>query len=96
MHRSKSGPLMSTLGQERTSPVILPMSALPPKADKEQPSRYVRFVPKADIRTAANDGLLDHLVGEGEQLIWNGEAECLGRLEIDYQLELGWLHDRQV
>src|SRR5215472_4688047 len=26
------------------------MSALPPKADKEQTSRDVRFVPKADIR----------------------------------------------
>src|SRR5262249_6822778 len=31
------------------------MSALPPKADKEQTSRDVRFVPKADSCTAAND-----------------------------------------
>src|SRR5262249_5112920 len=30
------------------------MSALPPKADKEQACRNVRFVPKADIRTAAD------------------------------------------
>src|SRR5262249_632515 len=28
------------------------MSALPPEADKEQTFRYVRFVPKADLRTA--------------------------------------------
>ena len=94
MHRSKSGPLMSTLGQERTSPVILPMSALPPKADKEQPSRYVRFVPKADIRTAANDGLLDHLVGECEQAIRHRETERLGSLKVEHQVELRWLHDR--
>src|SRR6516162_4883341 len=41
-------------------------------------------------------GSLDHLVGEGEQLVWNLEAERLGGLEIDHQLELGWLHHRQV
>src|SRR5262249_60467691 len=29
------------------------MSAFAPKADKRHPSLYVRFVPKADIRTAA-------------------------------------------
>ena len=33
MHRSKSGPLMSALGQKRTLLVTLPMSAFPPKAD---------------------------------------------------------------
>jgi len=30
------------------------MSALPPKADKEQTCRHVRFVPKADSCTAAS------------------------------------------
>ena len=30
------------------------MSALPPKADKREMSLNVRFVPKADSRTAAN------------------------------------------
>jgi len=30
------------------------MSALPPKVDKEQTSRNVRFVPKADLCNAAN------------------------------------------
>src|SRR5262245_19042347 len=35
------------VGQQRTSPVIEPMSALPPRADKERASRYVRFVPIA-------------------------------------------------
>src|SRR5215470_12889359 len=42
------------------------MSALLPKADKPQTSHYVRFVPKADKCAAANDNLLDHLVGDGE------------------------------
>jgi hypothetical protein len=39
------------------------MSALPPKADNEQTWRHVRFVPKADKRTAAKKPLFDHLVG---------------------------------
>src|SRR5262249_38453460 len=39
---------------------------------------------------------LDHLVGEREQLIWNFEAERLGRHDTDDQLVLGWHLDRQV
>jgi len=38
------------------------MSALPPKADKQQIARNVRFVPKADKCTAAKLAL-HHLVG---------------------------------
>src|SRR5262249_9350932 len=45
--------LENNQGQKRTSPVRLAMSALSPKADKEQTCWYVRFVPKADLRTAA-------------------------------------------
>ena len=33
--------------------------------------------------------LLDHLVGGGEQLIGNGEAERLCGLEIEHKLEFG-------
>jgi len=45
------------------------MSALPPKACD------VRFVPKADICTAAKVTLFDHLVREREQVRRDCEAE---------------------
>ena len=38
----------------------------------------------------------DHLVGGSEQARRNGEAKSLGGVEIDNQLELGELHDRQI
>src|SRR5262249_10101139 len=42
------------------------LSALPPKADIERHDWHVRFVPKADICSAAICSLFDHLVGAGE------------------------------
>jgi hypothetical protein len=57
------------------------LSALPLKPDKEQTSRDVRFVPKADKRTAANSSLFDHLIGASKQRGWDGETERLGSLE---------------
>src|SRR5262245_29644686 len=39
---------------------------------------------------------LDHLVGAGEQCGRYGKAEHPGCLRVDYQLELGRLHDRQL
>ena len=41
----------SSLARQRE---LLPLSALPPKADKHQTTRFVRFVPKADICIAAH------------------------------------------
>jgi hypothetical protein len=49
LHGSNPKPLMSALGQKRTSDWRPPMSALPPKADIRQRSCDVRFVPIADI-----------------------------------------------
>jgi hypothetical protein len=45
---------MSALGQKQTSRSEIAMSALPPKADIAKHCWDVRFVPKADSRTAAN------------------------------------------
>src|SRR4029077_5795503 len=39
--------------------------------------------------------LFDHLIGAGEQR-GNGEAERLGCLEVDGEVELGRLDDRQI
>src|SRR4051812_11357729 len=38
----------------------------------------------------------NHLVGDGKHARWNGDAERLGRLEIDDQIEFGGLHNRQI
>src|SRR5215468_9425326 len=51
---------------------------------------------KADKCAAANDGLLDHLVSDREQLVGNIEAERPGGFEIDDQLELSRQFDRDV
>src|SRR5579864_930564 len=40
--------------------------------------------------------LLDHVVSDGEHARWNDEAKSPGGVEIDNQLELGELHDRQI
>src|SRR5262249_46998779 len=47
-------------------------------------------------RRPSRPALFDHLVGDREQLVWNGEAERLRSLEVDGQLELGRHLDRQV
>ena len=59
------------------------MSALPPKADIGTQSWNVRFVPKADICTAAKTRLFDHLVGRSKQRLRDVEAKRFRRFEID-------------
>jgi hypothetical protein len=44
---------MSALGQKQTFEKVRLMSGLPPKADIAERDRHVRFVPKADICSAA-------------------------------------------
>ena len=52
---------------------------------------HVRFAPEATevLRCRENETapLFDHLVGDGEQTWREGEAECLGGVEVDYELE---------
>ena len=63
------------------------MSALPPKADIGTQPRDVRFVPKADICSAAILHLFDHLIGAAKQRKRHGEAEGLD----DFQVVEAWL-----
>jgi|SRR5450631_452650 hypothetical protein len=74
--------------------------------------RHFRLSPNsggiADIAGSlkrANNGLMqaqqtaslfDHFVGAGDERWRNHEPKCLGSLEVDHQLELGWLHHRQI
>src|SRR6266700_5789765 len=53
-------------------------------------AREVSFEPPSPFTS------FDHLVGAREQLVWNLEAERLSGLEIDDQLELGWLHHWKI
>src|SRR5215813_12484081 len=45
---------------------------------------------------SAHGNSFDHLVGAGEQIWWHLDAECAGGRQIDDELELGRLHDRQI
>src|SRR5262249_62009102 len=38
----------------------------------------------------------DNLVSDCEQASWNGESEYPRGVEVDHQLEFGWLFDGQV
>src|SRR5262249_19819942 len=40
--------------------------------------------------------LFDHLVGEGEQVVWDGQAKCSGGLQVDYEFEFRRLHYREI
>ena len=63
------------------------------KADMCGAIVHVRFVPIADIGTNLVCQLFDDLVDAREEPRRHGEAERLGRLEVDHQLELGRLLD---
>jgi hypothetical protein len=54
------------------------MSALEHFADSSRTSSEVRVVPEAAVSNRSKTvALFDHLVGAGEQLVWNLEAERL-------------------
>jgi hypothetical protein len=82
------------------------LSALGQKAKYSLGADVFRFASDSgqDATTAAcpfraknrHGPLFDHLVGAGEERRWNGEAEGLGGLEVDRQLEFGWLLHWQI
>jgi hypothetical protein len=64
---------MSALGQKQTFAPQQAMSAVTPKADMCSATRYVRFVPKADIRP-----LFDYFICAEQERSGNRQAERLG------------------
>jgi hypothetical protein len=78
---------MSALGHKQTFCGTLAMSALPPEADMCGATRYVRFVPIADIC------LFDDLVSAPDQCMGNSDPERLGSLEIYDQFDFCGLLD---
>ena len=68
------------------------------KADICSAKAHVRFTPKSGHLSALGQKRtfhhsFDHLVGARDEPRRHGEAERLGRLEVDHQLELGRLLD---
>jgi len=70
------------------------MSALPSTAEIYQGDGHVRFVPKHI--SGSEPHLIDHLVGDRQCVRRNGEAQRLGRLHVDDQLEFVRRLNRQV
>src|SRR5436190_12921440 len=58
------------------------------------PKECGRFVSVASDRPTVPS--LDHLIGDGEQPRRQAESKCIGRVEVDHELELSRLHDWQI
>jgi hypothetical protein len=72
-------------------------SGFAPRADIVAACRQVRLVPEPAVSNRGKTvALFDHLVGDGEQLVWHREAEGLGRLEIDNEQEFSRLFHWEI
>ena len=86
-------PPMSALGQKRTFAVQNGQCPPTPKSGHVRCNeRYVRYVPKADIRSR----LFDDLVGSGEQRSGHVEAERLCCFQIYDEFVFAWGLHRQI
>ena len=72
------------------------MSAIPPISTELLHYGNGRKGPGADSCAATKSVLFDHLVGGSEQVRRDGEAECLGRLEVNNELKLRRLLHRKI
>jgi hypothetical protein len=76
-------------------------TALPPKAEVHRRPCYVAKVPKPAVSRCSNSRarkaeLFDYFVGAGKHCRGYFESERLGSGQVDDEIELGWLLDRQV
>jgi hypothetical protein len=71
------------------------MSASRPEADIRAGLQHVCFVPNSGLMHRSKPSLFDHLIGAGKQRWRDFEAERFGRLQIDDEIEFGWLFDRR-
>jgi len=86
---------MSQMGQNRHCGDFRCMTALPPKAEVHPRSCYVANVPEAAVSNRSKTvALFDHFVGDCQQRRRNCQAQQLGGLEIDNQIELCGLLNR--
>ena len=93
MRRDRKDQLdLADIGREANSATLGPKMGLPIK----EPKRHQLKEPKRHQSRSPHGRSLDNLVGTGEDRRRNGEAERLGRPEIDHQLEFRRLLDRQV
>jgi hypothetical protein len=77
---------MSALGQDRTFPWVQAMSPILPKADIDQHGRDVRFVPKADIRSATNHPIWPIPQDSSFPLDLNGRSVAVGCAGKDHEV----------
>src|ERR1700676_1232525 len=71
--------------------VLTVRQSLPVFPDKQTCSKSIGMSQRCQQATS-----FDHVIGAGEQRRWHAEAERLRSLEIDNQVKLGRLFDRNV
>ena len=96
LRRSAEGWTIECNRRNRPTPQSLP--GLLAQALEESIFHHIELLSEASVhdRCRSRAPLLDYLVGEGEQLVWNLEAERLGGLEVDHEVEFDRLYDRKV
>jgi hypothetical protein len=95
VHHSKNDSRMSLVGHKRPIGPARNISASPLIPDIEGTCVDFALGPRPDSCTAQKQ-LIDHFVGEGMHLERNLKAKRLCGLQVEHEIELGWLQNRQV